>query len=311
MLKKAYYSIIIVLAAMQICFAANEDKNPLLVSEPDKTGNVYRQKLETLITEEPGPAQQLEAYFRFLPSSGVSSMPGTVEVIESEAEYSYDFKLFDQLPIQFSTNVQYIDINDTVEVPLPSHLTGVSMGWQATVPFFSLEKTYFRLRLIPSFYSDSWNFRSSNFRLPVHAFAIYQPNDQWTFVGGIAIYPDYDSVYNPIIGFIYKPNDKLTFNIIPIRPVITYSLNKKLDLFTAFDMVDDEYEVTRNGQKNVILRYKEMHMGAGFKYKINQFVTASFSAGEVFSRMFKYRDYNGKVVVQSGVYTEFRVEMAI
>ena len=45
----------------------------------------------------------------------------------------------------------------------------------------------------------------------------------------------------------------------------------------------------------------------GFKYKFNEFLQSTFTVGGVFGRSLKYADHIGKVNVEGGLYTEFRL----
>jgi len=265
-----------------------------------------------IVQAEDEPQHNLDAYLRYIPSRSAKTISGKVEIIESEAEYSYQFKVFDKLPVKFSLTPQYIGIENTTEVELPSNLTGLTTDIEVTLPFFNFYETYLRLGVSPSFYGDDWDFETSDFRIPMRYFLIHRPNDQWTFIAGVAIYPDFESEVLPILGFIYKPNNKLTFNIIPKRPNISYLVNDQLTLFAeGGGSTNSEFEVTKDNLKNVVLRYKEMRLGSGVKFKFNEYIQSSISAGAVFNRTLKYRDSLGKVNLKDGLYTEFRIEIGL
>jgi hypothetical protein len=252
-----------------------------------------------------------DSYFRYMPSRKADSQSGKIEIMEADSEYSYAFKAFDKLPVKFSLDNKYIGIENTTGVELPAYLVGLTTDIETTLPFFNLDKTYLRLGISPSFYGDDWDFEASQFRIPSRYFLIHSLNDQWTFIAGVAVYPDFETKVWPILGFIYKPNDKLTFNIVPRRPNISYLLNEKIALFAEGGNSFGEYEVTKDNLENVVLQYKEMHIGAGLKYKVNKAVEASVSAGGMFGRSLKYRDSLGKVEIKDGAYAEFRLEARI
>ena len=250
---------------------------------------------------------RLDSYTRFMPSRKVDAQSGKVELIGASGEYSYEFKVFDKLPVKVSLDNEYIGIEDSVSVDLPAHLVGIGTDIETTLPFFNFHETYFRLGIAPSYYSDDLEARSSAFRIPMRYFLIHRPNDKWTFIAGVAVYPDYEDEVWPILGFIYRPNEKLEFNLVPKSPNITYFLNDKLALFAEGGITSDEFEVTRNNVKNVVLCYKETRLASGIKYKINPHIKASLSAGGVFNRFLKYRDDQGKVHIKNGFYSEFRL----
>ena len=275
----------------------------------------YRQKLKEIVTEEKPEeqfVQELDSYVRFMPRSKAEVQSGKVGIIDSASEYSYDFKMFGKLPTQVGTIVQYISLNNNTQVKLPGHLTGVSFGMESTFPFFNFNKTYLRFGFAPSFFSDNWNFRPSGFRIPMRSFLIYQYSDKLVFVAGVRVRPDYEDNLLPILGFIYKPSERLTFNITPERPNVTYDLNKKWSVFIEGEGSDTEYEVNVGDIKNAVLRYNEDHAGGGVKFKPNKFIQAYLTTGYMFARSIKYKDDNlGKIVLKNGLFTEFRVEINI
>ncbi|MFA6130172.1 MAG: DUF6268 family outer membrane beta-barrel protein [Candidatus Omnitrophota bacterium] len=272
----------------------------------------YHQKLGHVIEEkEKEPPYELDSYVRYMPSRGARSQQGKVAVTDSASEFSYDFKAFGKLPVELAIGSRYIGIHNTTGVKLPSRLTQLSVGAETTLPLF-FDKTYFTIGLAPSFYTDNWNFNSSSFRIPQRYFFIYQPDKKWIFICGVGVFPDFENVVEPILGFIYKPDDRLTFNIVPSRPEITYAVNDKLTLLLEAEMSADEFEVGKDNLKNVVLEYNETHLGTGFKYQVNKYIQTSVSAGYIFNRSIKYRDENlGKVGIKNGLYTELRLDISV
>lgn len=253
----------------------------------------------------------IDSYVRYLPSRRVDAQSGKIEIVDSGAEYSYELKAFGKLPVKFSLATQYIGIEDTVEVELPSHLTGLITDIETTLPFFNFNQTYLRLGLSPSFYGDDWEFRSSQFRILSRYLFVYQPSVKWTLIGGIAVYQDFENEVLPVLGFIYKPNDRLAFNIIPKGPNISYLVNEKITLFAeGGSSFNREFELTKGDLDNAVLCYKESRLGAGLKFKLNRFIRSSVSAGAGFNRSLQYRDNRGKVAIKNGLYAEFRIEVA-
>ena len=269
-----------------------------------------RLNAETKDEAENKVSQAVDSYVRYMPARHEYGASGKVGIIESGAEYSYEFKAFDKLPVKLSIDNNYIGIENTQDsIELPAHLVKVSTDIETTVPFFKFNNTYLRMGISPSFYGDDWDFNTSAFRIPNRYFLIYQPNERWTFLYGVAYYPDFEYNILPIVGFIYKPNDKLAFNITPKRPNITYSLNDRIALFVEGGTTFGQFIVTRDNLKNIALQYRETHLGSGIKFKLNQYIQASISAGGEFNRYLEYTDSQGKVDIKNGLYTEFRLQI--
>ncbi|MBM3249422.1 MAG: hypothetical protein FJZ09_01055 [Candidatus Omnitrophica bacterium] len=272
----------------------------------------YRRKEREIITEEEELPWDIDSYFRYMPSVDAQNQGGDVTLMRTEEDFNYTFKAFGRLPVEFSLNHEYISIDNTTAVRLPSHLSGLSLGIETTFPFFNVDKTYWRFAVNPSFYSDDYSFDSSAFRIPVQTFLIHQPNDKLTLVAGVAVRPGYDSEILPILGFIYKANDRLTFNIVPKRPYVAYKLNDRLTLFGEGGFNFGEYQITKGIYKDQVLKYNDAYAGAGLQYKINNNIQASVSGGGTFGRYLRYRDKDtGKVELENGPYSEFRIEIKI
>jgi len=261
---------------------------------------------------------EVDSFVRYIPSRSVEAQSGKVEIIESEVNYSYKLKLFDKLPVELTVNPEYVSINNSVAVKLPAHLTGFNANIETTLPLFNLPRTYFHISVIPSFYGDNWTFSRQNFRIPSRWFAIYQPNEKWTFMGGIYVYPVqrypvqlvHTHPVSLLGGFIYKPNDKLNFNLVPTRPNVTYFINDKLGAYVEYSASSGEFEVTKDGRKGVVLKYEEQHAGVGMQYKFNKSSCAYFTVGDMFKRRMQYRDSLGKVNIKSGLFTEVKMEVS-
>jgi hypothetical protein len=252
----------------------------------------------------------VDSYVRYMPSKTVDAQPGKVGLVVSEAEYAYIWKFFDRLPVRFALGTKYIGIDESVEVELPAHLTRLSTDIETTLPFFNIVDTYIRVGLSPQYVSDDWELHSSAFRIPVRAYFIYLPQERLTLLAGVYVAPDFANTVWPLVGFIYKATDRLTFNIVPSRPNIIYQWNKYLAFFGEADVNLNEFEVKYKDLKNTVLRYNECYLGAGIKLSPNKNIKISLSAGGSFNRRLQYKDSLGKVSPKDGYFTECRAEFA-
>jgi hypothetical protein len=146
--------------------------------------------------------------------------------------------------------------------------------------------------------------------MPVNSFLIYAPSEKLTIIGGIAVFPDFKEKVFPIFGFVYKPNEKIIFNITSENPSIAYSPNEKITFFGEIRTpLGGEFEVTRQNRGGVVLMYNDTRIGAGAEYNFNKSVSASVSLGGTFGRYFKYRDEDGKVSMKNGLYSKFSIDV--
>ena len=308
--------LIITMFLFSVAYAASREDiiaDSLNDIEEGKTSDTFRQKLKKVITEET-PAEEtpweVDAYVKYMPTSGVHNQSGKVGLTDVESQYSYEFKVAEKIPVKLAYTNKYISIDNTTAVKLPAHLTGMVFDVETTLPFFNVENTYFRLGVSPSFYTDNWSAYSSAFRMPSRYMMIHRSNEQFTWVLGVAAFPDYETPVLPIAGFIYKPNDKLTFNIIPSEPTIEYDINDKLGIFAEMGIIGGEYEVTKDDMNGLKLEYDDNYLGGGVNYSPTKNINASLSVGGSFNRLLQYRDSFGKVSLKNNFYTKLRVEMS-
>jgi len=259
--------------------------------------------------EERSGKWEIESSVKFEPRSSAKAQQGSVQIYRADSLIGYEFKAFGKLPIELSYYARETGLDNKVtDVHLPARLIENIFGLETTLPFFNFNKTYFRINLEPSYYSDRWDFPSSGFRMNSNYLLIYQPDHKWTFLGGIAFFPDTENPVLPVAGVIYKPSDKLTFYIAPPRPNITYKLTDKLSVFAEGSFaIDNEYEVKFDNTRRATLRYYETYVGGGIGYEVNKFISTSLSVGGNFRRRLTYDDSLGKVNLKDGMYTTFRV----
>lgn len=258
--------------------------------------------------EEVNNRVEADVYARYLPSRRVEAQPGKVTVVDEGSTFSCEFKAGGVLPVKFSLGERYIGIKNNSPVDLPAHLTAVTTDIETTFPLSGLDKTFVRFGAGPSFFGEDWNVSASSLRIPFRAVLIYRPDQAWTWLAGVAVCPGFERKAISLFGVIFKPNDTWTFHLVPDRPRILYRLTGRMKLFVEGGGSFGEYEVTKDNLKNVVLQYKEFHLGGGIKYKINEYFESSCSIGEMFNRRFQYRDSLGKVGVKDGLYTEVRLE---
>ena len=113
-----------------------------------------------------------------------------------------------------------------------------------------------------------------------------------------------------MIGLIYRPNDRLAFNLASDDPNISYKLTDATLLRWEFQYASDEYEVTRGAQEGVVLRYQEISSGFGIEHQFNKTFNGTLSAGGVFNRQLEYSDEVGKVAPDNGFYASVRLTAA-
>jgi len=252
----------------------------------------------------------VKAGSRYLMNSDVSNMDGEIEVTESKFSLKHKDKISGQLPFDINLNVKHIDINEDLAVDLPSHLEYRSIGVSTKFPAPCVDSDEFFVGVDVDMRmnTDDWDWETSAVRIPFRAYLIYKPEEKFVFVCGVAVRPDYDATVLPIVGMIYKPDDRWSFNFASSEPSVTYKVDDKLTAVMEFDYALDEYEVSRGLDRGVVLKYRQASTGFGLQYEMAEDVTGLFSVGGVFGRRLEYEDDNGKVEPDAAVYLKAKLE---
>ena len=242
-------------------------------------------------------------------SSGVDAQPGDIKILEVQYDYRYPFKAYGELPVEVSLKVGHIDIDEDVPVKLPNQLEARRLGVGVKFPAFFIDddRFFMGIDVFPTMNTDDYDWESGAFRIPSKAYLIFKESDDFILVAGVSVRPEYDSMVIPVLGLIYKPNDRLSFNLALDDPNITYNLTDKTKLLWEFDYTLEEYEVTRDRERHVVLKYRDFSTGVGIEHTFWKDVSIAVKVGGVFARRLEYKDDSGKVDPDAGIYTGARL----
>lgn len=257
--------------------------------------------------EEPQVVAGIQS--RHIYSSDIEATDDDIDITSTKFDLTYKFKVAGELPVDISLDVGHKDINADTSVDLPSHLGSRRLGLSTKfpAPFVSDDRFFMGIDILPTLNTDNWDWKSGAFRIPFRGYLIFKESDDFILVGGVTVRPEYEREVIPLIGLIYRPNDRLAFNLASDDPNISYKLTDATLLRWEFQYAFDEYEVTRGAQEGVILQYQEISSGFGVEHQLNETFKGIVSAGGVFNRQLEYKDGVGKVAPDAGFYTSARL----
>lgn len=238
-------------------------------------------------------------------SADIEATSGEMDVTETKFDYTHKLKLWDQLPVDASLTVGHMDIHEDDPLEVPSHLESRRLGLSTKfpAPWVGDERFFIGLDIFPTFNTDDWAWESGAFRLPFRGYLILKESDDFILVAGVSVRPEYEEEVLPVIGFIYRPNDRWSFNFASDDPNVSYKLNDQTLLRWELNYAWEEYEVTRGAQEHVVLQYRQTASGFGIEHQFNQCLKGVLSVGAVFGRQLKYKDGTGKIAPDTGLYT--------
>jgi hypothetical protein len=126
------------------------------------------------------------------------------------------FPIFGPPPPLLSAGFNFTDLESPAFFDLPSALYEVPVGlsWMRRVN----ERWMIRSMLGSAYASDGKNNSSDAWQFRGGAFAIYSPNDRWTWTFGALALGRSDIPVVPAIGAVYRPNRRTRYDLIFPRP---------------------------------------------------------------------------------------------
>lgn len=251
----------------------------------------------------------IDAKYAF--SSDVKAQPGDIQIFEKDLNYIY--RLTDgELPLDLLLNVKHILIDEDLATALPSVLLsrGVGLRTKIPLPFSDKEHYFIAVEVNPAFQTatkDDFTLDSKSFRVLTNTYLIYKGGDNFLILAGVAFRSEYDEAILPIFGFVYTPNDRLSFNLASKYPNVSYKLTDETTLLWQFSFVSDEYEIIQKADKGRALRYQNIATGIGLKHAVTENVEISLNGGIVFNRNIEFRDGAGKVAPKPAPYVGLEI----
>lgn len=247
---------------------------------------------------------------RHIYSSDIKATDDDIDITSTKFDVTYKLKVAGELPVDISLDVGHADISADTPVDLPSRLESRRFGFSTKfpTPWVGDDRFFMGLDIFPTLNTDRWDWSSGAFRVPFRGYLILKESDDLIVIGGVSVRPEYEREVLPVVGLIYRPNDRLSFNFASDDPHISYKLSDATLLRWEFQYAFDEYEVTRGAQEGVVLRYQEISSGFGIEHRFNEAFKGIVSAGGVFNRRLEYKDDVGKVAPDAGFYTSAQLK---
>ncbi len=247
---------------------------------------------------------------RYSPSVDVKDQDGEIEYSKISLRLGFHKTLDNGLP--FYVNIgpdHYIFKESDINIlPPDAKSRGLRLGTEFHLPFVEDDRYSLGIELNPTFQSaKEVGFDGDAFRFNFSTFIKFRTENDFVWVLGANIRPQYDMVALPIVGFNYRVNDKLSFNLVSDAPNISYEVTEKTKLLWEFDYTFDEFEQVGGGRDGSILQVQDFATGLGIEHKFNDHISSSVGMGGDFDRIIKYQDENGKVVPENGVYFKVKV----
>ena len=248
---------------------------------------------------------------KYMLSSDVEHQSGDLEMFKISLRLGYQRTLPNDRPFYINIGPDHYIVDDTSGADMPDEFKsrGIRAGTEVGLPFMEDDRYSFGLELNPTFQTaKDIGFAGDAFRFNFSTFVKFRGDDDFAWVAGANIRPEYEMVAVPIFGFDYRVNDKIFVHLVSDEPKISYLVNETTTVNWDFDRTFDEFEVTGDSNKGAIVQLQEFTTGLSLEHQFNKNIGASVGAGGAFNRILKYQNDTGKAVLENGLYISLKVD---
>lgn len=226
---------------------------------------------------------------------------GEVEVKHADIESGMTFRLFQEWRFRTGIFGSLTDLDHAGTVPLPDRLETAGLSLSATKFFGGEDANSWRATLVlrPGFFSEELGSSGSAFNVPGFLSIGKRISPRLAWDAGVRF--DFKSQYEviPMLGVVWDFHRDWTLSAGFPRTEIAYKLTPALTLKGGLRFQGGTYHIETApapGLGDTYLEYREIRVGGGFEWRINNSLSVTFDGGLVVDRRFDYfdRDYEMK-----------------
>jgi hypothetical protein len=177
------------------------------------------------------------------------------------------YPVFGPPPPFIRAGYSYTQIIAPAELDLPENLHDISLGlaWMRPIS----ERWIARFTLEGAFASDMENTSSDAWQVRAGAFALYRPNERWSWAFGALVTGRDDLPIIPALGVIWEPSRDLRIDLMMPRPRVSLLLAETQTLqhwgYVGAGISGGTWAYDRNGGSGERLSYREFRVVMGWE----------------------------------------------
>lgn len=225
----------------------------------------------------------------WLPDSNIRDTGGRIGIEEVEAKFGRNFQFTPSLSLSagIAYSLRNIDASAGARLPEALHRFSANLGGN-----YRIDKDIFLTLLVaPSLNGDFREIGTDDIRTRVGLMGRYNASAKLTLLAGIVYQQGYKSIpVIPIVGAIYRPDEKWTISLAAPRPGVAYSPNRTSSYYLGGEFAATEYQLHDPSLGAKIISYRDFRALAGAEYVLFSAVKVNFAGGYAFARRFVFHD---------------------
>ncbi|CAN5487663.1 hypothetical protein BH18VER1_BH18VER1_09790 [soil metagenome] len=217
---------------------------------------------------------------------------GDQDALQSVIEYSHRFRISGNIYARAGLSYERFDFGNTA-APVPVHLQ--SMAAIVGFDYMQGNDVGAFIQLRPGFYTEE-HLGIASFDIPITLGRVFvlQEDRLFLFVGATAAFLRGEYPVLPILGVVWRPNERWNvYGVLP-EPRVVYSASKSLDLWVGGQLVGSSFRTDHDDNirprklSGTQVDYTEYRAGLGVDMHCGSAVALGVSGGYVFQRRFNF-----------------------
>jgi len=172
---------------------------------------------------------------------------------------------------------------------LPVALHAVSLGLRGD--FRASPNLSVSAMLAPGLAGDFREIGGDDLRVRFGLTGRYRASEKLTLLGGLIYLEGYRSLpVFPILGAIYRPDERWIVSLAAPRSGVTYAASKELRLYLGAEFFAGEYQLHEPRLGAEVIRYRDFRAVGGANFTVVSGLKGEVALGYVFSREFAFYD---------------------
>ncbi|MBA2743893.1 MAG: hypothetical protein H0U43_06225 [Chthoniobacterales bacterium] len=235
---------------------------------------------------------RIESSYVFESSLENDGSYGDQDALQTVLEYSHRFHLSGNLYVRAGLAYERFDFGNTF-APVPVHLQ--SMAGIIGIDYMHGKDIGAFIQLRPGFYTEE-HLGIASFDMPITLGRVFvlQEDRLFLFVGATAAFLRGEYPVLPIVGIVWRPNERWNvYGVLP-EPRVVYSANKALDIWAGGQLVGSSFRTDHDDNiaprklSGAQVDYTEYRAGLGVDMHCGSAVSLGVSGGYVFQRRFNF-----------------------
>lgn len=223
------------------------------------------------------------------PKSDSSDAGGSVGISEVKAKLSRSFRVTTRLSLTPDLTYSRFEVSAPLAARLPETLHTASIGLRAD--YLASRKLSYSALFAPGFAGDFRQIGTDDLRVRFGFTARYNSSERLTLLAGLIYQQGNHSLpVLPILGALYRPDERWTISLTAPRLGVSYAPHPALKTYLGAEMFGGEYQLHEARLGAQVVRYRDFRALGGAEFTVFSHLKGDVAAGYAFAREFVFYD---------------------